>query len=300
MSWSPERPISRLSLRLVQQARAELVCDLSVAALDILISFHIKIYESIRTADPGMLRKFLEPTSRHLSENFEDDLHGPNLFCKFAEVAINVPRILQRGEGLPEQSEHPSSCAEAKSVLEDAKREDHTLTSWPEAPTNNPSKTYCFERLRTDHSEPMYPSKILYYDNATQASVSNSWRFCRIRILCVVSQACSLLEGHCGENPESERAEAEAAITDIVDDICSSIPYYLGWRTPPNLSDMHFPHSSGDVRSPQITDVETIANWSQMMTLLSTTSSLSCVPQSQRDWMRGYLTLFSNDLGPER
>ena len=172
--------------------------------------------------------------------------------------------------------------------MEEVLARESKLSSWLVSSRRPP---YHVHYLRTDrdHSSGFQPSRLLYYENPTQVSVHNAWRILRILLLNIVVTLCVEIEKSCGEAMHTEQQRAQAMIDYLAEDLCSTIPYYLGWRG----SDVNIIGSSmydlGDIRQP-LTDVEVIANWSQLMMIIRNASTSIGVPVRHRTWLARYLT----------
>lgn len=244
---------------------------------------------------PSLLHNRLDP----IKYRFESDVglcwQDSNLFCALAEVVTGNVAVLKRSRMLCKRPSSLSHRAELETLLEDAKREDVALTSWTFALPNESCKTCAVTIPSSNSSQRFHPQRILRYDDAPQAGIYISWRICRIRMLDIVSQAYDLLACFYSEDNREEKEKVDKTIACLADDICSSIPFYLGWSD--HVGEIY--GQPGKIRevadSLTVTGIEMIANWSQLMPVIWATTSLTCVPAAQREWLGEYLTLLSND-----
>ena len=205
-----------------------------------------------------------------------------------AESSIDVPRLLERVENFIKYQSNTCDVYKAHSLLEKALARESKVSSWLGLSRRPP---YRVHHLKTDCNESMdfRPSRLLYYDNPTQVAVHNAWRLLRIRLLDIAVRLCVEIEMSCGEAMHTEQQRAQRMIDDLAEDLCSTIPYYLGWRG----SDVNIIGGSmydlGDIRQP-LTDVEVIANWSQLMMIIRSASTTTDIPARHQTWLARYLT----------
>lgn len=251
---------------------------------------------------------FLASQDRHLLQTeSEIQKKGTNEFCELAELAISVPQLLRRGRRLlssetGNQLTSSSSIEELSKLSQDAKETDALLLSWPSF-SNRPLKAYTPQRLPPETQDiglwqQSYHPSIHIYDNAPQVAAYNGWRLIRIYVLALISQTAQLLQQYHGLTIYcSGKKNAEIATQALVDDICASVPFYLGY--PPDVSSPKTTRCSPQPRHdalPKTTDAELIANWSQLKHCLSVAAFTPGIPENQRLWMQKYMRLFSSDV----
>ena len=258
---------SRLSYRLFRFVRADL------------------IYVGIESADSKLLDDFLGSTLS-VSPEIEQELSTPtdNEFCELAEFAINVPRLLARSKTL--LSHASPKPGEVTALLQELEAEDAVLASWT---TSSPRHRPWSSRPSTRKTVPghsYHPPRVDIYASAPCASSCNSWRLCRVLVLDAIAHAARLLA------ESAEEQDANAAVRNLIDDICASMPYYLGYSDDYSSAEGGEEGRVEDGRG-GMREEEMIANWSQMKSILSKGAEMECVPREQREWMRGYLGMFS-------
>ena len=275
-----EGPVTDLLSTLVKQARAQL------------------IYEAIKEMNPGLLKQYLPRTEHFLDDNSRLPSQEINTFSDLAELIVGLPETLSRAKALSSDSTCRLSTTELASLLNDTMQQDLLYQNWEHAPSDHSYKIYCYQGANDEPLQEEYPAKVVYYDTPPYASHCNAWRLVRIRTLEVVIQCCQALESCYGEDRSLERVQAENTILRLFEEICESVPFYLGWNRPIKMANMRFPKGSDEARPFNFSDVELIAHWSQMTEILWSAAAPSpYVPEGRRKWLEGYLARFSGHQG---
>ena len=132
----------------------------------------------------------------------------------------------------------------------------------------------------------VYPLSLDRYHDAYVANNWNQWRTYRIHLLIIVIK-CVIHLRQCESKhaTPTEDNEAKVKICRLVDDICSSVPYYVEAF----LGASSFPHAPARVCWQNRTNFEKSSNAFLLIPHLRFASEVECVPEAQRQWMRGYL-----------
>lgn len=94
-----------------------------------------------------------------------------------------------------------------------------------------------------------------------------------------------------------DHLDAVASIQQLVNGICSSIPFHLGYHTKrvQECGLSHYPHPPGAAKWPKgFAESGATGGW-LMMPALAFATQVDCAPQAQREWMLEYLTTFMRD-----
>lgn len=200
----------------------------------------------------------------------------------------------QRAHDILVQRRHSIDLVELEELLDYAKRNNDILMAWPYGPPQQQESVRTFPGTDPKSESRPFPPQILYYDTVVQAGTHNGWRISRILQLNIVAQIYRLLRTRFGQPTIEEEIQTRSIIDSLVDDICSSIPYYLGWRDKIPQEYRDLPEDTKIRRPCKLNDPEMIANWSQFMPVLWSTVSLPCVQESKRKWLKQYLIGFSD------
>lgn len=183
----------------------------------------------------------------------------------------------------------------ALKLLLDAKDLDELLVKWASSLAERFKFISSSLESSDNGSEHVYPPRIDVYFDRAKASLWNSWRAQRLLVHATVVNCAELLENHCNSYAyRSERTGAMNRIQSLADDICSSIPFFLGHEA---HYESRYPHEAGAASLPLCFGENSIAHASLMRPSLSVASQIVYVPYSQRQWMQQYLTVFASHLG---
>ncbi len=139
----------------------------------------------------------------------------------------------------------------------------------------------------------MYPWSVDTYEDVIVANTWNLWRMSRIRIHSVIKDCAMLLQ-----SASDDHAYAVSAIRHLVNEICSSVPFQLGFKMGDHNGDASFyPHGMGDASWLDKFGVpETLGGYLPIQPL-GVAVGEDCVPLRQRLWMREYLETVNKDPG---
>ena len=211
---------------------------------------------------------------------------------------MGIPRLRLREKDLLSETNAVTKQLEASKLLTDAKICEEELVAWA---TTLPAD-FRYNRLPLNSApaskaQNIYPSNMDIYNDATVASTWNTWRNQRIGLQRIIMECAAILEGPGSRTPSPEYSQALNTIHQLVDDICSSIPFHLGHHkkrvSSPGFSD--YPHPPGQAKWPEnFAATGAVGGW-LMMPQLAFASKVACIPNSQRQWMLEYLTTFMRD-----
>ena len=215
---------------------------------------------------------------------------------------MGLPRLRSREIQMLKERSYTKNRSVAQRLLKDAKDIDLGLESW--ASTIPEEFLFSSVPLQTgpladETSLALYPHSMDIYCDHAMANIWNSWRTTRITVLRIIS-TCTDILNH--SNPiistDPSTLTPLDMIQSLVDDICATVPFHLGhhertWDDGKAIAD--YPHPPGEAKWPDNFRATGAAGGFLMMQPLSFVAKLDCIPQSQRDWVREYLTTFLRD-----
>lgn len=219
-----------------------------------------------------------------------------------------IPGLKSRANSMQCRSDDATKNHDIPKLLEDARRADAILArGWN---TDVPaafryiSRPLCYRDERgMSRPEGLYPRSLDTYHDPFVANTWNKWRSSRIQVLQVIMQCISFSGQSKGmPDPPAEYAAAATSALQLVDDICSSIPYHLGYLDTSINESFIYPHAADEV----VTSVwrarrgrpERTAPQMLLVQPLLIASNVDGVPASQRRWMRKYLAEIMQEWRP--
>lgn len=211
---------------------------------------------------------------------------------------MDLPHLRLREKNLLTETNAVTKQSYALKLLIDVKRVDEAVASWS---LSLPSE-FLFTRIPLTSSTASratnsYPSNMDVYHDVTVASTWNTWRKTRMQLLKMVLECATILNPPGARAPSPDYIEALTTIHQLVDDVCSSIPFHLGHHkkrmSSPGFAD--YPHPPGQANWPEnFAASGAVGGW-LMMPPLAFCSKQDDIPNSQRQWMLEYLTTFMRD-----
>ncbi len=203
-------------------------------------------------------------------------------------LTIDIPSLRLRERELLDCPRFRPDPELVAGLMRDAKAIDDNLTRWRD--TVPESWHYVSIPTRTETQADLYPKSIDIYDDNAIASNWNAWRAYRLYVLAIIEKCALVLSKFHGDpNFEWEDFASINTIRELVNDICSTIPFHLGYT----INDEHrtksiYPHAFGSVQEPSSPGA-----WGVFMIKwpLSVALAMSYLPESQRRWMREYQAL---------
>ena len=134
---------------------------------------------------------------------------------------------------------------------------------------------------------PEYPRSLDIDEDNIIANTWNLWRMSRVRILNIIGHCAAILD-YGGFYTDS--VQPTTAIQQLVDDICSSVPFHFGFRLEDLVTDKSFyPYVAGDARwLDRFGTPETLGGL-LLISPLEVAVATNCVLLGQRMWMQEYL-----------
>ena len=225
-----------------------------------------------------------------------------NGFCGLAEMARNVPQLLEEAIGFlqcADQQAREVTTTEATKILTHLKTEEERLVFWlSDSAHTHPSETRQTSTKQTEsrrENTAQQQSRTDLHVDAPQAASYNTARLCRILVLDSIAKIARVLAraDMTTQSWSEDELDARSNIQKLVDEICASMPRYLG--EPIESEGRHSGEEEAQGAQSQMTREELIANWSQMKSILSKGSELDCVPARQRQWMSNYVRMLSDE-----
>jgi hypothetical protein len=147
-----------------------------------------------------------------------------------------VPALRARAAALLSQSRTQWNIFAVRTLLREVRSVDRLLSTWPEtlpdswqytavsracwvaSPTNT--------QIPEEYSHALYPGTQDEYQDIWLAAVWNSYRVARLFLNALVVRCAGWLRA--GGDGNDENKEAECTIQELVDDVCSSVSFFLG------------------------------------------------------------------------
>ena len=214
-----------------------------------------------------------------------DELNCAN---RMVLLTIEIPSLRQREKDLFDSPSYRPSPEAVVGLMQAAKAVDADLVRWSETVP----KAWHYVSITTENEvrTDVYPRSIDIYFDDLVASTWNTWRAYRLYILTIVSRCASILS-NLRDNLDAERENCEVmdTIQELVDGICSSVPFHLGYAMDGNArGSLLYPHAPGSALKPSLTGALGVfmVKWP-----LGVASTMSCIPEGQRRWIRDYQVL---------
>ena len=203
-------------------------------------------------------------------------------------LTIDLPSLRQKEKDLLDCSRYAPDPKLVTELMRIAKAVDADLVRWSE--TVPEAWQYVSTSIGNENQTDVYPKSIdIYYDDLV-ASTWNSWRVYRLYVLTIIMKCASILSTFdCDLYSEREDLEAMNTIQQLVNSICSSVPFHLGHTVDDqNRYRSLYPHAIGSGLGPSPTGAMGVF---MLKSPLSVASTMTSVPESQRRWMREYQVL---------
>ncbi|KAI9722303.1 MAG: hypothetical protein M1812_001775 [Candelaria pacifica] len=232
-----------------------------------------QVAESIQTASPIPNIPLETNVQGALSSSGNND-------ARLSIVALSIPYIRARANELLSSYKDASSIAAVSSLALDAEQKDEELLSWHESLEDSwyaRTSAYLTDIPSDPSSAPVWRGPVHQYTDVHRAGIINLYRTHRIHVQAIILRCRGWLAPPNEFYREGPPYESHYhALQQLVDDVCSSVPYHFGLMM--------------DER--QTTSVNPVANGMGaylIMLPLSVSASVECIPKEQRDWLRGRL-----------
>ena len=221
--------------------------------------------------------------------------------CTLALLWGNLPRLRGRAKSIQTALKAGLSCfTESLDLLCDTQIHDLKIASWlNDWAVNGPSASYTLQDKSNGSLSGLYPTQIHIYRDILQGITRFSVLAARLTTLKILSRVASMLTFQAASESAAltflkDKELAETSIKHCVDDICSSIPFFM--RPVDTLTTLQFyPHEPGLAPLFMERTPEMIAGFSNITLCVSVASRLETIPLEQRQWLQQYLTLLSAD-----
>ncbi|KAK1979189.1 C6 zinc finger protein [Colletotrichum cereale] len=231
-----------------------------------------------------------------------DVFSGPNVTTplhdspeyRLISIAAEIPNLQYQSNHLFSQPRDAIEN-EVENLFRSARALESEISNWElSVPT---TWSYSAATNVNDHpSSDFSPRQIHRYPNIYTARVWNFYRVSRLIIQSVLIRTISWMSSSMDFNRFDEIRKVEISSAELVDDICASVYFLLGY----DLSKMKLLSSSGGTKEDKTSghgvkgsDITQRGRFSLIWPLYVTSSSLS-VPEAQRDWMRMQLRFLAN------
>ena len=254
----------------------------------------VKLGQCIENCDPAPFKDFLAATEGIIPDNYV-----PSCADRLVLLSMELPNLRLHEKQMLDEANNIMKRSAAQALLQDAQNADAALETW----TSTVSEEFLFTSLplrgaiaQGSSSPDKYPQNVDIYSDHPMASTWNTWRITRIYILRMVMNCADILKPpQATRPPSSEHKSALHMIHQLVNDICSSVPFHLGHHER-HLGDTDgftdYPHPPGEAKWPEnFAASGAVGGW-LMMQPLSFVARLNCIPSIQRDWVREYLNTF--------
>ena len=220
-------------------------------------------------------------------------------------LSEELPRLLQREKVIESGPHFLDRHNAAETLLTDCLRMEELLSYWstmvpPQFQfTSLALPKPSSQTLSPPNESATYPSSMDIYCDNTMASTWNTWRVTRIRVLRIILHCLDILNPPDPSVPRPpEYTTAYAMILRLIDGICNTVPFHLGFHEQ-RIGDAGafdcFPHPPGEAKWPDgFAASGAVGGW-LMMQPLSFVASCEYTPEPQREWVREYLTTFLRD-----
>ena len=227
--------------------------------------------------------------------SFTGDIHhrGNNRLKfgdRLAMLTSIIPSLVSRAKTLRSTPKTVTKYQKTLRLMQDAKRDDLLFTDlWiAEAPAEF-HYTSVAVHGSNDYANNVYPRTLDSYHDVFVASEWNLWRTSRIHILTVVKQCAVTCED------VAEVVEADATIQQLVDDVCSSVPFQLGYEKSTAQEQPAYPHVAGCATWLEAFGLPCTLGGFLLIHPLGIAVKVDCIPETQRQWMRAYLAILNRD-----
>ena len=153
-----------------------------------------------------------------------DIYHRGNNRLKFSDrlamLTSIIPSLVSKAKTLRSTPKTATKYQKTSRLMQDAKRDDLLFTDlWiAEAPAEFHYTSVALHG-NNDYANNVYPRTLDSYHDVFVANEWNLWKTSRIHVLIVVKQCAVMCED------VAEVFEADAKIQQLVDDVCSSVPF---------------------------------------------------------------------------
>ena len=243
----------------------------------------LQVQQCIRNCTPEPLEDFI---------TYFKDTPVPNekLNCanRLVLLTVDIPSLRRTERHLLDCSRYTRDPKLVTELMQAAEAIDVDLVRWSDTVPNE--WHYLSTPITDETKKDVYPRSIDLYDDDLVANNWNSWRMNRLHLLTIIVKCASILSTlRSDSNTEREDFQAIDTIQELVNGICASVPFHLGHIIDDKYrSRSLYPHAFGSALRPSPTGALGVFMLKEPLNVAST---MSCIPESQRRWMREYQAL---------
>ena len=209
-------------------------------------------------------------------------------------LTLNLPNLRAAALKIFSMPQCDEKTEKVLELMEDAKRLDKKLSAWSfEIPESWQYKTVAYvHEFGTIETAEAYYGAIHKYSDLWVAFTFNKWRTCMIYTQAIILNCAEWLSSS-SHVTRIELSEARNALQTMVDEICASIPFHLGVPSGDN--------DEGAFIDPNIlgTFAPKLGGY-YLLWPLFVAGSVSCIPKSQKLWLKHRLAYIGRRAGQGR
>ncbi|KAF1916321.1 hypothetical protein BDU57DRAFT_226913 [Ampelomyces quisqualis] len=219
------------------------------------------------------------------------EFNEENVANRLTLICIDLPSLRARANNLTKTPHDPNNELEAKQILEVAQMVDDNLaewyvtlpSEWKHSTIGVVSEMPALEDLAITEK---WPGEQHIYNDVPLASIVNDYRVCRIFCRRVMMACINWLSiGGITEN-EREYNQSVYVIQQMVDDVSACVPFHLDYELQVVAKSMGQEQNAA----------EAFGGYSLVWPLYVAANAES-VPQAQRDWLFGRLSVIGTKFG---
>ena len=209
-------------------------------------------------------------------------------------LTLNLPNLRAAALKIFSMPQCDEKTEKVLKLMEHAKRLDQKLSAWSlDIPESWQYKTVAFvHELDTIETSEAYYGAIHKYPDLWVAFAFNKWRTCMIYTHAIILNCAEWLSTS-SHVTRTELSEARNALQVMVDEICASVPFHLGI-------------TSGENDEGAFTDPNILGTFAPklggyyLLWPLFVAGSVSCIPKSQKLWLKHRLAYIGRGEGQGR
>ncbi|KAH7080762.1 hypothetical protein FB567DRAFT_531691 [Paraphoma chrysanthemicola] len=219
------------------------------------------------------------------------DFSDENVANRLTLICIDLPSLRARANLLTTTPYDPDQEAEAKQILEFAQMVDGNLAGWyttlpPEWRHTTIGVVSIIPAVEDLAVTEKWPGEQHIYNDVPLASIVNDYRVCRIFCRRVIMACINWLGigGHVDEDGEYDKSVF--VIQQMVDDVSACVPFHLDYELQVVAKEMGQEQNAA----------EAFGGYSLVWPLY-VAANAETVPQAQRDWLFGRLSVIGTKFG---
>jgi hypothetical protein len=222
---------------------------------------------------------------------------------QLTSLQLVIPDLRAKANELLSQPKDEYVIQDVVKLMEDSQVADENLSKWPDVlpPSWHPKTVASMEGEPEDIDEAeIWPGNIDSYYDVWVASMWNSYRTSRIFVQAIVVRCIQWLGSSLQYKQLPEFKAATAALQQMVDDTCASVPYHMGYGVPENdLRESKYPPPQENLPFQKPNHAQSVMALGGYFLLwpLFTAASVVTTPAEQRQWLRGRLFFIAKRFG---